>query len=1033
MDIKTEKGILAWMTKNHVAANLLMLALIVGGLIVMADIKQEVFPEYDLDIVTVSVSYPGASPEEVEEGIILVIEEEIRDLDDVERITAQASEGRASISVELLSSANAEKAVRDIKNGIDRISSLPEDAERPVVSLKKRRREVLRLALHGEVDERTLFYFAQNIREELLGLSTVTQVELRGVREPEISIEVPQSKLRSFGLTLGEIAEIINKDAIDVPAGGIKAEGGEVLLRTSERRDYASEFAGIPLVKKPDGTAVTIRDIAEIKDGFADSEREAYFNGQRAILFYVFRTGDQTPIEISKDVKEYIHTLKPSLPDGIGFDVYNDRSQLYQDRLSLLLRNGTFGLVLVLLTLGLFMEARLAFWVAMGIPISIIGSFLILHYLGGSINMVSLFAFIITIGIIVDDAVVVGENIYYKREQGLSPINASIEGVVEMSTVVTFAVLTNIIAFMPLLFVPGSTGKFFAILPAVVIAVFMISLVECLFVLPAHLTYSRQEQRGKIMIMLDTVPNLCEKGLEKFIKTYYTPLLRFAVRNRYLTALVFVSMLVIAYAYWDSGRIDFSFRPRIETDRIDAEVTLPYGAPIEDVRRIARTIEEGGLHAIEKSGGRKILEGVMTDVGRRGSNTAEINFYLVPQDERTITTREFSILWRQEVGDIAGLESLFFDYLVGPGGSAAINVELTHPDPETLELAATDLAKAIGEYEGVTDIDDGYARGKLQFDFTMRSEGRSLSLTARDLGNQVRHAFYGAESLRQQRGRDEVKVKVRLPESERTSLYNMEELMIRTPDGGEIPLVRAAELKSGRAYTEINRVDGKRVLNVTANVIPGMANENKILASLKSVFLPELVAKYPGLKYSFEGRQRESRKALQHLFYGLGFALLGIFALLAILFRSYIQPILVMVSILFGLSSALAGHVIMGYDLSIISLFGMIALCGIVINGGLVLTVTANRMRDSGESTMEAVINAGIRRLRPIMLTAFTTFIGLAPMIFETSVQARFLIPMAISLGYGILFTTIVILILQPALYVIHNDMSKFFTKENHI
>jgi multidrug efflux pump subunit AcrB len=679
------------------------------------------------------------------------------------------------------------------------------------------------------------------------------------------------------------------------------------------------------------------------------------------------------------------------------------------------------------------MEARLAFWVAMGIPISIIGSFLILHYLGGSINMVSLFAFIITIGIIVDDAVVVGENIYYKREQGLSPINASIEGVVEMSTVVTFAVLTNIIAFMPLLFVPGSTGKFFAILPAVVIAVFMISLVECLFVLPAHLTYRRQEQRGKIMIILDTVPNLCEKGLEKFIKTYYTPLLRFAVRNRYLTALVFVSMLVIAYAYWDSGRIDFSFRPRIETDRIDAEVTLPYGAPIEDVRRIARTIEEGGLHAIEKSGGRKILEGVMTDVGRRGSNTAEINFYLVPQDERTITTREFSILWRQEVGDIAGLESLFFDYLVGPGGSAAINVELTHPDPETLELAATDLAKAIGEYEGVTDIDDGYARGKLQFDFTMRSEGRSLSLTARDLGNQVRHAFYGAESLRQQRGRDEVKVKVRLPESERTSLYNMEELMIRTPDGGEIPLVRAAELKSGRAYTEINRVDGKRVLNVTANVIPGLANENKILASLKSVFLPELVAKYPGLKYSFEGRQRESRKALQHLFYGLGFALLGIFALLAILFRSYIQPILVMVSILFGLSSALAGHVIMGYDLSIISLFGMIALCGIVINGGLVLTVTANRMRDSGESTMEAVINAGIRRLRPIMLTAFTTFIGLAPMIFETSVQARFLIPMAISLGYGILFTTIVILILQPALYVIHNDMSKFLTKENHI
>jgi multidrug efflux pump subunit AcrB len=1030
MEINTDKGILAWMTKNHVASNLLMLALVVGGLIVMSGIKQEVFPEFELDIVDVSVSYPGASPEEIEEGIILAMEEEIRDLEEIERITAVASEGRARISVELLTGANADKAVQEIKNGIDRITSLPDDAERPVVNLKKRRREVLRLALHGDMDERTLFYFAQNIREELLGLPSVTQVELRGVREPEISIEVPQSLLRSFGLTLGEIAEIISRSAVDVPAGGIKAGGGEVLLRTSERRDFASEFADIPLVSKPDGTEVTIADIAKITDGFADSEREAYFNGQRAVLIYVYRTGEQTPIEISKDVVGYIENLTPSLPEGMGFSVYNDRSELYRDRLSLLLRNGTFGLVLVLLTLGLFMEARLAFWVAMGIPISISGSFLILHYLGGSINMVSLFAFIITIGIIVDDAVVVGENIYYKREKGLAPLRASIDGVREMSTVVTFAVMTNIIAFLPLLFVPGRTGKFFSILPAVVVSVFMISLVECLFVLPAHLAYDRSKRTGGAISIMNKVPHFCERGLLRITKNYYSPLLRFAVKNRYLTTLVFLAMLVVAYAYWDSGRIDFSFRPRIQTDRIDAEVTLPFGAPIEDVRRIARLIEEGGLRAMEKSGGRKILEGVMTDVGRRGANTAEINFYLVPQNDRTITTREFSILWRQEVGEIAGLESLFFDYLVGPGGSAAVNVELTHPDPETLEHAATDLAKAVAEYEGVTDIDDGYARGKLQFDITMRSEGRSLGLTARDLGSQVRHAFYGAESLRQQRGRDEVKVKVRLPESERTSLYSMEELMVRTPDGGEIPLARAADFRSGRAYTEINRVDGKRVLNVTANVIPGVANENKILASIKAGFLPELVAKYPGLRYSFEGRQRESRKALQHLFYGIGFALLGIFTLLAVLFRSYLQAVLVMVSILFGLASALAGHVIMGYDLSIISLFGMIALCGIVINGGLVLTVTANRMRDSGELTIEAAINAGIRRLRPIMLTAVTTFIGLAPMIFETSVQARFLIPMAISLGYGILFTTVVILVLQPALFVIHHDVYTLFRRD---
>ena len=1033
MDVNTKKGILAWMAKNHVAANILMLTLVVGGLIVMSGIKQEVFPEFEIDVVDVSVAYPGASPEEVEEGIILAIEEEIRDLEDVERLTARAGEGRASIFVELLSGADADKVLQDVKNGVDRITSLPEDAERPVISLHKRRREVLRLALHGDMDERTLFYFAQNIREELLGLRSVTQVELRGVRDPEISIEVPQSLLRSHRLTLDEIAQIIRKSAIDVPGGGIKAQGGEVLLRTSERRDFASEFAEIPLVSKPDGTEVIIGDIAQITDGFADSERESYFNSQHAVLFYVYRTGEQTPIEISREVREYMEALKPTLPEGIGFTLYNDRSELYQQRLNLLLHNGVLGLMLVLLTLGLFMETRLAFWVAMGIPISIIGSFLILGHTGGSINMISLFAFIITLGIVVDDAVVVGENIFHKRERGLPPLQASVEGVREMSTVVIFAVVTNIIAFLPLLFVPGSTGKFFSILPTVVIAVFSISLIECLFVLPAHLAYHRRERAGGIIGKIEKIPQWFERGLEKFIIKYYTPLLRSAVSNRYLTAVVFLAVLVIAYAYWDSGRIDFPFSPSIQTDRIDAEVTLPYGAPVEDVRNIARIIEEGGLRVAEKSGGKKILEGYMIDIGRRGSNTAEVRFFLVPQKERTITTREFSVLWRTEVGEIAGLESLFFDYLIGPGGSKAVNVELTHPDPGTLELAATDLAAALTEYKGVTDIDDGFARGKPQFDFTMRSEGRSLGLTARELGSQVRHAFYGAESLRQQRGRDEVKVKVRLPESERRSLYNLEELMIRTPEGGEIPLARAAHLKSGRAYTEINRVDGKRVLNITANVIPGLANENKILASLKTGFLSRLLAKYPGLKYSFEGRQREQRKAFKELLYGFGFALLGIFTLLAVLFRSYVQAVFVMVSIFFGIASALAGHVIMGYNLSIISVFGMIALCGVVINGGLVLTVTANRMRDSGEPPLQAVIHAGIRRFRPILLTALTTFFGLAPMIFETSVQARFLIPMAISLGYGILFSTFIILILIPALYVIHQDLYSSLGKRKGI
>ncbi|MBC8414095.1 MAG: efflux RND transporter permease subunit [Nitrospira sp.] len=1017
------------MAKNSVAANILMFVLVIGGLIIMSGIKQEVFPEYDLDIVNVSVSYPGASPEEVEEGIILAIEEEIREFEEIERVTSKASEGRASVVVELLAGVDADKVVQDIKNSVDRISSMPDDAERPVISLQKRRREVLRIALYGDVAERPLFYFAQGLREELLDIPSVTQVELRGVREPEISIEVPQALLRAHGLTLEEIAGIIRTSSLDLPAGGIKASGGEILLRTSEGRDFASEFANIPLVSKPDGTVVTVGDIAQIQDKFAESDREAYFNGKRAVLVYVYRTGEQTPIQISADVREFLDYFKTALPEGVNLDIYNDRSELYQDRLNLLMRNGILGLVLVMITLGLFMETRLAFWVSMGIPISIIGSFLILKYIGGSVNMVSLFAFIITLGIVVDDAVVVGENIFHKREQGLSPLDASIAGVREMSTVILFAVLTNIIAFLPLMFVPGSTGKFFAILPAVVVAVFSISLVECLFILPAHLAYHRRKVSGGILATIDRVPQWFEKVLAGFIAKYYRPLVSFAVKNRYLTTIIFMAVLSVVYAYWDSGRIDFSFRPKIQTDRIDAEVTLPFGAPIEDVRRIARIIEEGGLRAIEKSGGKDILEGVMTEIGRRGANTAEVSFFLVPQGERSITTRKFSTLWRSEVGEIAGLESLFFDYLIGPGGSSAINIELTHPDPVTLESAASELAGALSDYDGVTDIDDGYARGKTQFDFSLTSEGRSLGLMPRELGTQVRHAFHGAEALRKQRGRDEVRVKVRLPETERVSLYDLEGLMIRLPQGGEIPLARAAAMKSGRAYTEINRVDGRRVLNVTGNVIQGMANENKVLASVKAEFMPKFISKYPGLKYSFEGRERERRKAFKQLLAGLGFALLGIFTLLAALFRSYVQAIFVMVSILFGLASAVVGHVLMGYELSIISMFGMIALCGIVINGGLVLTVTANRMCDNGSSDEESAINAGARRFRPIILTALTTFIGLAPMIFETSVQARFLIPMAISLGYGILFTTFVILLLTPALYVIQKDLYKMFHK----
>lgn len=1017
------------MVRNHVAANLLMLAFIVGGLFALKQITKEVFPEFDIYIVDISVQYPGSSPEEVERGTILAIEEQVRSIEGVERVTAVAREGRGSLSAELYIGVDANVVLQDIKSAVDRITTLADDAEKPTISLKARRREVVRVALFGDLDERTLFNLGETVKEELINQPGITQVQLAGVRDPEISIEVSKKELRTYGVTLAQIAELVRNKSVDVPGGTIKAERGEILVRTRERKDLASEFADIAIISGEDGTEVQLSDIAVIRDGFADSDRETYYNGKRAVILYVSRTGDQTPQSVSDSVYEYISKLRQRLPPGVEIVVYNDRSNLFKQRLNLLLKNGGIGLFLVLLTLGLFLEPRLAFWTAMGIPISIIGSLVVLSFTEGTINIVSMFAFIITLGIVVDDAIVVGENIYHKRQQITDTLEAAIEGVKEMAVPVTIAIATNIIAFLPLLFVTGSTGKFFAVLPAVIISVFLISMIECLFILPSHLSYTRRTKLSLAMRVLEWLPRKFNPLFNRFTEKLYGPVLRKMIDWRYVVCATAISVLVISYSYWDSGWIDFSPRPRIQTDRIDAEIELPFGVSIDEVRRVAFEVEAGGMRAVKKNGGDDILIGVKTDIGARGSNTAEVTFNLVSQADREITTRDFSIAWRKEVGTIPGLEKLFFDYLVGPGGAAAITVELSHQDNEILEAAASDLAAVLSGYEGVSDIDDGFASGKPQFDYTLTAEGDALGLTARQLGEQLRHAFYGAEVTRQQRERNEVKIIVRLPDNERRSLHQLEQFFIRTADGGEIPLNRAAHMEQTRAYTKINRVDGRRVLNVTANVVPGAANSTKIISDLRSGFLIELRERYTGLKVSFQGRQREWKKALHDLILGITFILPAIFCLLAVLFRSYLQGAFVMLSIPFGLVSALLGHIIMGYDLSIISIFGMIALCGVVVNGGLVFMVTANKLKSQGLSAKDCAYQGAMRRFRPIILTALTTFLGLAPMIFEQSVQARFLIPMAISLGYGILFTTVVILILMPSLYVICDDINTLFTK----
>jgi multidrug efflux pump subunit AcrB len=700
-----------------------------------------------------------------------------------------------------------------------------------------------------------------------------------------------------------------------------------------------------------------------------------------------------------------------------------DRSQAYAERIQMLMTNGALGLMLVVLALGLFLELRVAFWTAAGIPVSILGSLFLLPLMDASINMISLFGSIVTLGIVVDDAVVVGEEIFHKMSLGMGRMQAAVEGVRNMTVPVVFAVSTNIIAFMPLLFVPGETGRFFYVLPAVVIAVFTVSLIECLFILPAHLAYHGKRVHFPWFARFNDWQTRVRIRIDDAIDRWYSPLLRAVIERRYLTGAVFLALLVLAVAYTLSGRIDFAFRPSIETPFIQAEIEMPSGTPVARTREVAFQIEAAARRALERTGETNILVGITCSVGENGGSAGDVSVRLVEQSQRQITGAEFANRWREEIPQIPDLESLFFDYLIGPGGAAEIDIQLSHPDVEDLRQAATEVAEQIEKYPGVGDVRKGFGTEMPQLNFEIKPEGRSLGLDARELGRQIRHAFYGAEALRQPRDRDELRVMVKFPEAERRSLSGLENLLIRAPGGGEIPLHQAARILPTEAPVRIERVDGARVHNVTANVIPGVTTGNRVLSAFAENHLPRILAKYPGLRHSFEGEQREQRESMARLIWGLIAALFVIYGLMASLLRSYVQAFIVLLMLPWSLAGAVMGHVVMGYDLSVFSIFGMLALCGMVVNGAFVMAVTRNQYQKGGTPAVEAIRLAAQRRFRPILLTALTTFLGLAPMILETSLQALFLVPMAISLGIGTLVSALVVMTFIPAMMVVAEDL----------
>ncbi len=1022
------RGPIAWMAGNSVVANLLMFVFLVGGLIAGWHVKQEIFPDFTIDTVTITVAYPGASPEEVEKGIVLAIEEAVQDLEGVDEISSSAAEGSASIRVDLVEGADVTRLWQEIKSEVDRIDTFPDEAEDPQVTIADHKRGVLTLALSGNVDDLTLRATADQVRDTLLENAHINQVELTGVKDYEIRVEIPQATLRRYGITLGDVADTIASASVELGGGSLKTDGGDILVRIKDQREYARQYAQVPVLTDSDGSQVLLGEVATVREAFEESHTWAQFDGEPAVMIEVYRVGDQTPTEVADAGKQTLEELNRSLPTGLRLTMLDDRSEIFAQRAELLMKNALQGLALVFVFLALFLETRLAFWVSLGIPISFMGSFIFLSGTYFSINMISMFAFIVTLGIVVDDAVVVGENIYHWRRQGLSPLEASVAGTREVALPVIFSVLTNLVSFMPLMFVPGFMGKIFKVIPLVVIAVFGVSLIESLFILPAHLGHRKRSTPIWPLNHLERWQARFSQAFERFVRNRYGDFLEVMVKQRYSVMAVGIFLILALGGYVASGRMGLEMFPANESDFAYGSATLPYGSAKARLEKVERHLVAAAQRVIAENGGMALAKGVLSNVS---DNTIAVRIYLTAADERPLPTSTVVEKWRQTAGDMAGLENIRFESnMGGPGSGKNLTVMLSHSDTQTLEAAGEDLATMLADFPIVHDIDDGSEQGKRQFDINLRPLGERMGLTSQSVAAQVRYAFQGAEAMKLQRGQNEVSVRVSLPESERATEATLETLVLQAPEG-EIYLRDAVTMTAGRAYTSIERTNGSRDISVTANVTPPSKAEN-ILGELKSTLLPDLMKRYPGLTYSFEGHQADMRESIRALITGSLLALFGVYALLAIPFKSYAQPLIIMMSIPFGVIGAILGHLLMGYALSLNSLFGVVALSGVVVNDSLVLIDLANRNVKAGLPHKDAVLSAGIQRFRPILLTTVTTFGGLMPMITETSFQARMMIPMAISLGFGVVFATLITLVLVPALYLIVEDVAGLFGRRRY-
>ena len=1062
-----------WSIKNNVSVNLIMIFIIMAGIFTVMKMRREIMPQFSLDMIYVSVVYPGSSPEEVEEGICIKIEEQIQSIEGIERLRSTAREGSGEVIAELETGADVQKILDEIKAEVDRIDTFPDEAEEPLVMEIVNQDPTISIAVYGDLPEKRMRQIAENIRGELSDAriaanegsggwqdiiasilkrfrfkqpESITQIDLVGVRDYEIAVHVSEEDLRRFGLSFDQVVNAVRNGSIDLPGGKIKTDQGEILIRAKGQLYTGREFEKIPLITLDDGTVVRLGQVAKVIDGFEDLDIKTRFNGKPAAIVQVSRTSEQDIIELAKIARSYEKKLKRHQTEDIEFAIWGDISTMVESRIDLMLRNGLQGILLVFIALALFLNLRLAFWVAIGIPISFMGAFIVLNGFDQTINMISLFAFIMTLGILVDDAIIIGENVYSHYSRGKSPAAAVVDGLKEVGGPVVMAVSTTVVAFMPLLFIAGIMGKFIAVMPMAVIIILLVSLGEALVILPSHLNHAltqSEKKHRKFTAWHERLQQKMERGLHAVIDRFYTPAIKYVVKNRYFTFSIGIGILIISLGIIAGGYVAFVFFPKGESDWIVAEVVYPLGTPYKLTEETIAEIENGSFDLnrlfpeFSKNNG-NLVKNTFSIVGaipRRdwkppeyGGHVGQVWIELASSEKReNVSTHKILAKWRDLIGEVPGVERLTFATLEGGPAGNPIEIQLSGQDFDQLKQAAAELEAEIATYPGTFDISNNFKPGKQEKKVRIKEGARSIGVTMRDLARQIRQAFFGEEALRIQRNRDDVKVMVRYADEERQSLAGIEEMRIRTQDGREIPIEEVAEITPGRAYSIINRVDRKRTITVISDIDETIANASVITGELKAGFLPTLVERYPGIAYDFEGQEKRTRESLDSIKSGYLLAMMGIFLLLASQFRSYIQPIIIMMAVPFGLIGAILGHLVMGIEFTIISIFGIVALSGIVVNDSLILIDFINRALRDGIDINKAVIESGKARFRPVLLTSVTTIAGLFPLLLERSFQAQFLIPMAVSICFGLLAATILTLLYVPALYLIVADVTNVF------